>query len=471
MLGAALLAASGLWALAEAEGHVFLIGGGDEVSNSQAQIEANTRWVREVLATLPGPRRLHLYFTDGDDPAPDVTEWSRPPDDAASLQPLARVFNAYWSNGEHYRNHRLGPVNGPTDSALLASALRDSFRSMGSGDTVLLVFNGHGTPAEEGGAQHSILLWNSSSLDVGDFEDVLAALPPSVPVRFVLTQCYAGGFARLAQPGRNRCGFMAEAADRPAEGCSAAIDQEDFQDYSSYFFAALAGRDRFGAALSGDPDRNSDGRVTPLEAHYYTLLHARSSDLPRATSEVFLLEWEPWFVRIALPWVEPGASPYHHIALELAEGLGLDPDEPLPLQLRDRRGRAQREYVALSRQLDEVRDRIDTLRRPLADEVLRRWPGASFSYTRNFRRFLLDDLDAAQGFILAQPDYPQLIRSQDRYWELDGLMLEAERRVAGFDRVSHLLELARRERLLQERGDAETKERYAWLLNCESAPL
>jgi len=125
----------------------------------------------------------------------------------------------------------------------------------------------------------------------------------------------------------------------------------------------------------------------------------------------------------------------------------------------------------LSRQLDEVRDRIDTLRRPLADEVLRRWPGASFSYTRNFRRFLLDDLDAAQGFILAQPDYPQLIRSQDRYWELDGLMLEAERRVAGFDRVSHLLELARRERLLQERGDAETKERYAWLLNCESAPL
>ena len=463
-----------VWVLAGptwAQDHVFLIGGGDQVTNSQAQIESNARWAREVLESLPGQRRLYVYFTDGDDPAPDVAEWRRPPDDSASLQPLARVFNTYWSNGERYRNHRLGPVQGPTDSAFLAVALRERLRGLAPQDRVVVVFNGHGGPAQEGGVQHRILLWSSSYLDVADFEDILAATPPTVPVRFVFTQCYAGGFARLAQPGRNRCGFMAEAADRPAEGCSAAIDQEDFQDYSSYFFAALAGRDRFGTPLNGNPDRDGDGRVTPLEAHYYTLLHARSSDLPRATSEVFLLEWEPWLVKLLLPWVEPAGSPYYRMAVELAGTLGLDPKKPLAVQVRDQRERAEREYLELSRQRDEVLETIDSLRRPLEDEVLRRWPRASYGYTLNFQRFLREDLDAAQAFILAQAAYAELVLSQDRYWELDGLMLGAERRVAGFDRVSHLLELARRDRLLQERGDAEAKARYAWLLGCESDPL
>jgi len=471
LLGVIWVAAWSCAGLVRGEQHVFLIGGGDEVTNSQVQIEANTRWVREVLETLPGQRRLHLYFSDGDDPAPDVTEWRRPPDDPGSLQPLARVFNAYWSNGEHYRNHRLGRVAGPTDRAFLAGALRHSFRQLSPGDRVLLVFNGHGAAEEESGSQHRMLLWNSTHMEVSDLEAVLAALPDAVRFRFVLTQCFSGGFARLARPGSNRCGFMAEAADQPAEGCSAAIDQQDFQDYSSYFFAALAGRDRFGSALTREPDRDGDGRVTPLEAHYHTLLWARSSDLPRATSEVFLLEWKPWYLEILLPWVETSGSPYHQMALELAQELGLDGGESLPSRLEGRRSQAEGEFIELTRQLEAVRNNIDQLRRPLHHEVLRRWPEAGYSYTRNFQRFLTQQLDAAQALILAHPDYPELVRSQELYWEIDDRLLEAERRVTDFERVAHLLELARRHRLLETRGDDQARARYAWLLDCESEPL
>jgi len=71
--------------------HVWLIGGGGDLESSQAQIEANVIWARDVLQGLPGERELHVYFTDGDDPTKDVKEWHRPADTPASLQPLARV--------------------------------------------------------------------------------------------------------------------------------------------------------------------------------------------------------------------------------------------------------------------------------------------------------------------------------------------------------------------------------------------
>ena len=74
LLGAVSLAAWCAAGLVQGEQHAFLIGGGDQVTNSQVQIEANTRWVGEVLASLPGQRRVHLYFADGEVPAADGVE-------------------------------------------------------------------------------------------------------------------------------------------------------------------------------------------------------------------------------------------------------------------------------------------------------------------------------------------------------------------------------------------------------------
>jgi hypothetical protein len=103
--------------------------------------------------------------------------------------------------------------------------------------------------------------------------------------------------------------------------------------------------------------------------------------------------------------------------------------------------------------------------------VLRRWPEAGSGYTNNFRHFLNEQLGAAQAFILSRPDYAELKRGQDEYWEIDARMLEAERRLTSFERVAHLLELGRRHRLLETTGDDQARARYAWLLECESEPL
>ncbi len=450
---------------------VLLIGGGDQADNSQAQIEANTRWARQVLTAIPGERRLRLYFTDGSDPAPDVTEWQPPPEDAAAMQPLARVLNAYWSNGQRFRNHSLGPVDGGTRSNLLSAALARQLGALKAEDRVLLVFNGHGAWDQDDPLGNRILLWDSSALDVRELRRILDLAPAETDLRFVFTQCYAGAFSALARPGWNRCGFLAEAADQPAEGCSAAMDRSDFQDYSSHFFAALAGRDRFGEPLRASPDRDGDRRVSPLEAHYYTLVYADSSDIPRSTSEAFLLAWDPWFLDLGL-WLNAGEdSRYQELARELATYRGLDPGRPLKPQIRTGRTGAERGFGALRNEQTRVRERIDDLRRPLELELLRRWPEAGYAYTQGFRRFLEQDLEAAQSFILDHEDYPSLVRAQDRYWVLEEQVLDAERGVTAFDRIEHLLALARREALLQARGDAADRARYLELLACESAPL
>ena len=140
-------------------------------------------------------------------------------------------------------------------------------------------------------------------------------------------------------------------------------------------------------------------------------------------------------------------------------------------QLRAGRTRVERDLSTLRSEQTRVSERIDDLRRPLEQELLRRWPEAGFAYTQGFRRFLEQDLEAAQAFILNHADFPALVRAQDRFWVLEGRILEAERGLTLFDRIEHLLELARRESLLQAHGAEVERERYRDLLACESAPL
>ena len=102
-----------LSATANATDRVWLIGGGYDLQNSQVQIEQNVLWARAVLRALPGERSIQTYFNDGDDPAPDVTLWQKPADTAATLQPLARVYDADYVNGEAIRSHAIAPVDGP----------------------------------------------------------------------------------------------------------------------------------------------------------------------------------------------------------------------------------------------------------------------------------------------------------------------------------------------------------------------
>jgi hypothetical protein len=72
-----------------------------------------------------------------------------------------------------------------------------------------------------------------------------------------------------------------------AAGCTPEVNEDDYHDFTSYFFAALSGEDRKGRPVRG-ADYNHDGVVGMDEAYAYTLIHDESIDTPVCTSDVFL---------------------------------------------------------------------------------------------------------------------------------------------------------------------------------------
>src|SRR5262249_52445837 len=133
-------------------------------------------------------------------------------------------------------------------------------------------------------------------LSVRELARHIARLPASTPVTLVMVQCFSGAFGNVifegGDPqgqwtGRDIAGFFAAVNDRMAAGCTSAINETEYHDFTSYFFAALTGRDRVGRRVTG-ADYNGDGRVGMDEAYCYTLANDQSIDVPICTSDVFL---------------------------------------------------------------------------------------------------------------------------------------------------------------------------------------
>jgi hypothetical protein len=455
-------------ATANAADRVWLIGGGYDLDNSQVQIEQNVLWARTVLRTLPGERSIHVHFNDGDDPAPDVTLWQPPEESAATLQPLARIYDSYYLNGESVRNHGIDPVDGPATRAAVRAALREGIVTLTPGTQGLMVYAGHGSPGDSGSVLN---LWGDGRFDPDDLRDIVARQPAGTRLRFVFTQCYAGGFHAAVLPATGdpeRCGFYAVAADQPSEGCTSGLDIADYRGYGTYFFAALAGQARDGGALLADPDRNGDGRVDPYEAHLYTLRVARSTDVPRSSSEQYLLDWEPWYLPLLPVAPQPG-NPYPQTAAALGADLGIA--APTRRAVHDHRKQVRMQIRRLIYRQEQARARAQGAIDQLQHAVETRWPGARYTRTLAYKRFLEQDLDAAQAFIETHTLYPDLVAAQDEYWNLDKAVLELQRRLAQLDRIEHIQRIGRLRDALLARGGKADRAMYERLLACERHPL
>jgi hypothetical protein len=449
--------------------HVWLIGGGYDPDSSQAQIEQNVLWVSRLL---PGQAARRIYFSDGAHPAADVIE--QVPLRGGALEPLRRLFAHGHVAGYRYRNHAIPRVHGGTERGALTESLTRDIAQLASGDRLLIVFNGHGTRARLDRAGNRLWLWNRTSLDVREFEALLARVPPTVTVRFVFTQCYAGAFARLAPgPDGNRCGFLAESDDRPAEGCAAGVDAGDYRDYTTYFFAALSGRTRLGRPLPVNPDQDGDGQVTFHEAHRYALRMGESADLPRATSEVFLERWQPWYADfrrvLGFDDVLPD-NDYARLAHEQAAPLALPESEPaLRRELRQRRVAEARQMRAVKREQRALRRTIAGLQETLREQASARWPRV-----RQLEREGLPtggntdtELGEIAAFVRARPQYAELAQAQDKHERNEQALLDGERRVTHLDKIERLRKLARWQDRFAAQASPTARATYARLLACE----
>lgn len=278
---------------------VLIVGGGPNPEYNQVAIESNVRYVGKLLPR--GTERMTL-FADGNPQNATVLyeeDTRLLPVGERLYKTLVRGRDAGDDNPLHYRKPNLGTkldgASKRTEIERAFSKLNDASRA--NRKPVFLYFTGHGSPGSKDYENNVMDLWGEKErLPVRDLARHINTLPTEIPVTLVMVQCYSGAFANLIfengdpqgdATGRDIAGFFAAIKERTAAGCTSELNEAEYHDFTSYFFAALTGTDRVGRTVSGT-DYNGDGRVGMDEAYCYTLANDKSIDVPVCTSDTFL---------------------------------------------------------------------------------------------------------------------------------------------------------------------------------------
>ena len=284
---------------AVAADYFLTVGGGDAPYHNQVSLESNVLYLQRVLDDIHVGQSHHdIFFADG-------REGGRNLQHRQAIEPprvnqlLARILgNNESSIGIEYRAPNIPAVRGPSNRKSLGEWFDTTGAKLAEGDRLVIYFTGHGgrgTPPRN----TAMLLWGEKPMPVKEFTALLDKVPPKVQVVLVMVQCFSGGFADVlfkdgvfaAKPealtGAMRCGFFATVPERTAAGCTPDINEDNYHEYSTYFWSAMCGRTRLGAVVE-KPDYDGDGQVSFAEAHAYVKLTSDTIDIPVSTSDTFL---------------------------------------------------------------------------------------------------------------------------------------------------------------------------------------
>ncbi len=463
--------------VAMADEKVILLGGGYKLEGSQGQIELNLKWVQQLLEQKR--KAINVYYTDGNGENPDVFLQTPIEDSLENLQPLARIFGQHAVNSFSYRNHQVEGVLSETIASVLEPTLIDIFKKTNPDDSMLFVYNGHGSPSSSGAEKVALKLWGDTRLSAKQFHGLLDQFNEDADFRYIFTQCYSGGFHRVVydDPAKGhklaegqRCGFTAESSWRQSEGCSASIDIGDYRDYTTFFFAAINGKDRLGQALAADPDHNADGITDMREAHMYTLEHAHSTDLSRSSSEDYLEQWQPWFLK----WIpKDGTLPDNEYA-GLARAVAINnelPEEDFVQSARKKGDDYRKAYTSLHGEKIALREKAESIRMVILNKATAKWPQLKTPYTFAYKQLLLEKINLVQNWILAQEGFNELRALQNKDPNLEKQLLDLERNIAQTEKILRFRQLAFLQDWLYKYGKEQDIKDYESLVSCESSPL
>ncbi len=457
--------------------HALLVGGGPDKENNTAQIEEHLRFVTSLVP--PSPGRI-LLFADGKLSSRDLSYT-----DSTHLTPAQRALDVLLPNdGLGAKVLTRAPILGATlDGPSKLPSLDRAFHRLAAlsgrnSPPVLLYFAGHGSQDDDRNKTSLYDLWGDDDLDPATLLREIDILPPRVPVVLVMAQCFSGGFAdvlfKKANPdqplnARPITGFFASESDREAAGCGTETNSPLYQDFSSYFFGALCGRDKLGRRVDG-ADYDGDGRVTCHEAWCYALIHDDSIDTPVCTSMIFLRRYSdvPDATIFASPWhtLIESATPAEHAALEaLSAKLGLDGEQRL-LTAYDRLMFA--DPIGQPDQIHSYRDaqdRLNALRLSSLDTLFRKWPALRYPTSSGYNQATRG---AAQDLAKDASGCQNLIQTRDAFDRADAVLDAQE---ALLVRFTDLAETIVRARHLRDHGDTRLKARFELLWQAEQQPL
>jgi thiol-disulfide isomerase/thioredoxin len=249
--------------------HALLVNGGDRAESNYL---SHLHHLQDMVALLqergvPG-ERIHVFSADGADPAPDLATREAAPEH-------------FWLLDGTAAGHRLRPtamVDTPWKGVPLQPARKEALErwfagaagTLQAGDRLLLFVTDHGTGEGADLEDSAISLWHEK-LTVRDLRALLARLPRGVRVVAVMSQCYSGAFARLADgdgaDGPEVCGFFSTSARQKAYGCYPEGRDRDQIGHAFEFIEALAAWE------------------SAAEAHADVLVRDDTPDAPLRTSD------------------------------------------------------------------------------------------------------------------------------------------------------------------------------------------
>ena len=255
----------------------LVVGGGGAPSYNEIALEKNILYFQRTLRAMGyNPEKIaSTFFANGNDG-----------------QTTVRYIDN--QGRQQFKVPEIPNLNGAATLPNVNSYFQQTAQQ--NSNPLFFYFTGHGGKNNQDLNNNSLYLWNEQQLSVKQLAQMLDRMPPKTPVVAMMAQCFSGSFANFIYEGgdpklpvalQTRCGFFATIKTLPSVGCTPEVNEADYRDYSSSFFAGLSGRDRTGKAVTS-ADYNRDGRVSYAEAHAFAKVDEQSIDLPISTSEAWI---------------------------------------------------------------------------------------------------------------------------------------------------------------------------------------
>ncbi len=496
---------------ATAKDFFLTIGGGPRPDNNQVSLERNVVFQQCVLSERrPDRPAYELYFADGNSERRDLQY--RVPHFHTTCPParriLAEVLGDAASMDFLYRSHGLEHLTGPSDPQLLRRRMRDLAKELKPGDRLILYATAHGGKAKKVSEKDSdsdsqsfdtsLFCWNSTSVTASELAHWLDELDPEVTVMLVMVQCYAGGFAHTifhaadADQGlaaHARFGFFAQLHDRPAAGCTPDIEEADYQEYSSFFWAALAGHTRSGTPVTS-ADYDNDGAVSFAEAHAYAVVESDTIDVPVRTTDALLRTFSSYgsddsdknriasdasqseLVRFAgplAPLLDRARPEERAILIGLSKRLSLEGPT-----IESLRTKVEEQEKAIKKAADRTARAKHTIRRAKAraqNDLYDTWPELEVPYTPLAVELVSDRADDFVRRVESLGSYAALRTAIEREAMLGKEHLDLQRQKAKVERLLRTAENVVLAANLPRVASAEITARYEKLRSLEESTL
>ena len=205
-----------------------------------------------------------------------------------------------------------------------------------------------------------------------------------------------------------------------------------------------------------------DGTVSYRESHFYALMVGESKDLSRSTSEIFLEDWAPWYLRWG--YAENKESDYWKIAEYVAR------KHKLSLNGKDLREAKKILQISLDKTLSAQKgyiEEINKLSSAIKAEVVKKWPEANHPYTSRYVSVIENQIDDISSYIQSLQSYTELIHAQNGLADMNRQELDLERKKSQIDKIQRMKMLARLEKQFVVYADKTAKQTYQRLIDCE----